>query len=809
MSEDDFGFIPTNLSSQAESLTKREECTEMVVKSDANFEKEIVLHSDILLSPKIQSNFVFLFSNLTCSKCELRIINMHIKCRFKITDGAKLVAENCTFESYALDDAAIELLSSTAVFKGCRFVNSAKCVHVGDNSTVRCENCSFENARQMAMHVINGSECTLQRCTFTGCENNAVYLFKCWEATVSECTFLNIKGRAVFSLDHGLVTVSRCRFENCQGGSIGCHTMSCAKVNDCYFKGNKGNVCHAARNSQIVCYRCFWYECGGVGLTYEYSTGLVDSCVFSKMEAPAVCCFGRSTNPVISNSATTDVNWSSVVVRDFSTPFFCNCSFSGSGPGCCAVSDFSQPSFAKCSFQCGANSAVLSDNGSKPLFCACDFRNCQKCIKAFNLSEVSMNANMFSNNAGLFDVASDSSIVSGPDINLSWSNEKAHVVKITPDGQVACGGLCEDWSGFMDRIASECVEATPLQSDWIPANEPRNTMSSFPGIDIPPAPMSTCAMVSPMAPSTFTFHLDSESSDSMDMPPPPRPMNDLRRCVRLVPEPRDSDSEEKPRLLCNQGSFLPRIPPRGMTPNQQAMARRATIGPNDEDHAIPVRIQTQQLPLRRCTCHVEQGRLSPLGSSGRGSGMSSSVAGSLRRSKTRGEISEILTIEPPREGLQAVLGFIPEMRTLQAHLVSFDHMNPPKKKQPLNMENVLKQFQDKQFSFTHVKCEHCDHEADSVCCPCGHHAWCSECAKMEEAKGGAVCPRCHCRCMKTTRIFDNDLCSICLTNAADTILLPCGHKCACYQCAECAWEAKKTCPVCNLPMWSFRHEFPV
>ena len=122
---------------------------------------------------------------------------------------------------------------------------------------------------------------------------------------------------------------------------------------------------------------------------------------------------------------------------------------------------------------------------------------------------------------------------------------------------------------------------------------------------------------------------------------------------------------------------------------------------------------------------------------------------------------------------------------------------------------VLKQFQDKEFSFTHVKCEHCEREADSVCCPCGHHAWCSDCAKVEETKGGAFCPRCHCRCAKTTRIFDADLCSICLTNAADTILLPCGHKCACYTCAECAWEEKKTCPICNLPMWSFRHEFPV
>ena len=782
----------------------------MVVKADANFEKEIVLHSDIMLSPKVQSDFVFLFSNLTCSRCELRISNMHIKCHFKITECARLVVENCTFESYKSDHAAIELLSSTAVFKSCRFVNSDKCVHVGDNSSVRCEDCSFENAREMAMHVISGSECTLERCTFTGCEKNAVYLFKCWEATVSECTFKDIKERAVFSIDHGLVTVSRCRFENCQGGSIGCFTKSCAKVNDCYFKGNKGNVCHAARNSQIVCYRCFWYECGGIGLTYDYSTGLVDSCVFSKMEAPAVLCFGRSTNPVFSNSATTDMKWASVVVRDFSTPFFCNCSFSGSEHGCCTVSDFSQPSFAKCSFQCGQNLAVLSDNGSKPLFCACDFRNCQKCIKAFNLSEVSADANMFSNDADLFDVASDSSIVSCQNINLSWSNEKASVVKFTSDCRVVQGGVCEDWSGFMDRVASECLETTPLQSDWVPNNQAKNANANFPGIDIPPAPMSTITMMSPMVPSTFSCHLDSESSNSTESEQvPPRDVKDLRRCVRLMPESLELESDEKPRLLCNQGSFLPRIPPRGMTPNPPQMTRRATIGPNDEDHSIPCRIATQQLPLCRCVCRVEQGRISPLGSGRRASGMSSSASGSLRRSKIRGEISEILTIEAPREGIEAVLGFIPEMGTLQAHLESCNHMIPPQKKQPLNMEEVLKQFQDKEFSFTHVKCEHCEREADSVCCPCGHHAWCSDCAKVEETKGGAFCPRCHCRCAKTTRIFDADLCSICLTNAADTILLPCGHKCACYTCAECAWEEKKTCPICNLPMWSFRHEFPV
>ena len=37
-------------------------------------------------------------------------------------------------------------------------------------------------------------------------------------------------------------------------------------------------------------------------------------------------------------------------------------------------------------------------------------------------------------------------------------------------------------------------------------------------------------------------------------------------------------------------------------------------------------------------------------------------------------------------------------------------------------------------------------------------------------------------------------CAICLTNAKDTVLLPCRHFCLCW---ECSGELQRRCPICR------------
>ena len=462
MWDEDSAFIPRNLISQAEGVEDGPTFTRVYVKPDACFEKEIVLHSDLILCPKVETSFVFLFSSLTCNGCSLHILNMHIKCKFLVTDVSHFLAENCTFEAYrAHDEAAIEVLhSSHAHFKNCTFINSDKCALMVRGSSVECENCRFTDIIQTAIAVIDNSQCFLHACNFLGkCQRYALYLFNGSEATVSECLFKNIEGRAVFGLDHASITVSTTRLENCKIGAVGCTNASCVVVRDSYFSRNSGNVCHAIKNSQLICYRCFWCECPGNGLTYEFSTGFADSCLFQNMGASAFLCFGPRANPVFSNSSTKGMKWPSVTVRDCSTPFIFNCQFDGSQHGCCTVSDFSEPSFVKCRMECGRNLMAVVDNGSSASFCGCDFTECDNCFKVFNLGEVALNGNVFPGIENPFDVTFRGKVrFSGT--NWTIRNGESHEITLESDLSVKPGAVCDDLKDLIDDRAADFVFST-------------------------------------------------------------------------------------------------------------------------------------------------------------------------------------------------------------------------------------------------------------------------------------------------------------------------------------------------------------
>jgi len=91
-------------------------------------------------------------------------------------------------------------------------------------------------------------------------------------------------------------------------------------------------------------------------------------------------------------------------------------------------------------------------------------------------------------------------------------------------------------------------------------------------------------------------------------------------------------------------------------------------------------------------------------------------------------------------------------------------------------------------------CVQCGRAAAKMCDSCGHRV-CEACEDM--VSGTHRCPRCSMECERVVRVFEEETCCICLDAAATTIVLPCGHKCMCAECAVKIAAGVAKCPVCN------------
>ena len=83
--------------------------------------------------------------------------------------------------------------------------------------------------------------------------------------------------------------------------------------------------------------------------------------------------------------------------------------------------------------------------------------------------------------------------------------------------------------------------------------------------------------------------------------------------------------------------------------------------------------------------------------------------------------------------------------------------------------------------------------------PCGHKIFCKKCGE-EAAKNKELCPLCRFPIESFTSGYSNsndDTCSICMTNKADAVVLPCGHTGVCSQCLNDWFNSNTSCPVCR------------
>ena len=85
--------------------------------------------------------------------------------------------------------------------------------------------------------------------------------------------------------------------------------------------------------------------------------------------------------------------------------------------------------------------------------------------------------------------------------------------------------------------------------------------------------------------------------------------------------------------------------------------------------------------------------------------------------------------------------------------------------------------------------------------PCGHEVFCAECGK-DASKNQDLCPLCRFPIQSYTpgysnSLTDDNICSLCLTNPADAVILPCGHTGICFECASKWIRETNSCPVCR------------
>lgn len=107
-------------------------------------------------------------------------------------------------------------------------------------------------------------------------------------------------------------------------------------------------------------------------------------------------------------------------------------------------------------------------------------------------------------------------------------------------------------------------------------------------------------------------------------------------------------------------------------------------------------------------------------------------------------------------------------------------------------------------------CRKCGKEPVQVfCVPCSHRVFCSKCGK-EALEKEESCPLCRFPINSLTDGFaDEEVCGICSERKVDCIILPCGHIAYCQECAQKWIVQHNSCPTCRTEGASFKRLLPL
>ena len=142
-----------------------------------------------------------------------------------------------------------------------------------------------------------------------------------------------------------------------------------------------------------------------------------------------------------------------------------------------------------------------------------------------------------------------------------------------------------------------------------------------------------------------------------------------------------------------------------------------------------------------------------------------------------------------------------DLVTLQSTLHSMsEQLKEDLRKQLVNIKQRLELTEGESVATGTEDCVICMVSSTTTAIiPCGHTAFCVECADLLQ-KRKTPCPICRGPIQHVQRLFLTEDCLICMVNSATTAIIPCGHTAFCVECADVLQKKKNLCTICRGPI---------
>lgn len=315
------------------------------LKDNARINEPVFLSFTLVFMQKNPKLPVSLFLEwLTINHCQIKFININIKCKIHVTAHATIIAENCTFVPVdSKCECSVEIFAnSKGIFKNCHFTNSNKAsIAIRDRSEAIFTDCLFDDAANTSILVLDKSTAEINQCTFKTANRFSVYLYRNSTSKIIDSKFISQKGKGIFMLTSCQAHIINCIFNECQGGGISIAESSTIYVDRCNFNDIGVTSIHAIKKSTAFIARSHLNKCNGNGVNFDYSNGYVYKCTFHDYIYPAIVCYGQYSNPVIYDSKIKNCSSFAIASRDCASPIFSKLKFANIESNVFSISDFS------------------------------------------------------------------------------------------------------------------------------------------------------------------------------------------------------------------------------------------------------------------------------------------------------------------------------------------------------------------------------------------------------------------------------------------------------------------------------------